>query len=131
MDSCSSICICKPCNIIIRYRNLIVLDTALTIHVAIVSGASFVTPAAYMDVVTPAAYMDVVTPAAFRVAPSTTRVWSSTLRWRDDAEGRGEQLDISAGDDGGNHVTKLKQGIPRCCKLFCAYEFNNICILLR
>ena len=95
MDSCNSICICKPCNIIIRYRNLIVLDTALTIHVAIVSGASFVTPAAYMDV---------VTPAAFRVAPSTTRVWSSTLRWRDDAEGRGEQLDISAGDDGGNHA---------------------------
>jgi hypothetical protein len=60
MDSCSSICICRPCNIIIRYRNLIVLETALTIHVAVVSGASFVTPAAYMDV---------VTPAAFRVAP--------------------------------------------------------------
>ena len=75
MDSRSLTCICKHCDVvIIRYRNLIVLETALTIHVAIVSGASFVTPAAYMDVVTPAAYMDVVTPAAFRVAPSTTRV---------------------------------------------------------
>ena len=52
MDSCSSTCICKHCDVvIIRYRNLIVLETALTIHVAIASGVQVVTPAAYMDFV--------------------------------------------------------------------------------
>jgi len=34
---------------IIRYHNLIVLETRMTIPVAIASGAQVVTPAAYMD----------------------------------------------------------------------------------